>query len=648
MLRRLMHAALPLAVAALVVAGTAPAAAAFDGSASVSAPPTATVGTDVSITIDHSGLIPAPTSFTVLWRSQPVGGGTITDLATTDPATPDADGSTDVTFTGTTTVGTYLLATVTLANGANTYVTGSQTVIQAGTFSTAPSALTVSGTARVGQTLSVTTTASAWTPTPGDITYAWHDVADSAVIGTGSSYALTSADLGRTLYVQAAATKPGYATSEVASSFIGAVGAGSFTLVSAPSITGGLRVGETLTATAPSLTPTPSSITYQWRHTSGGAAVVGATSLSLTPTADLVGESLYLEATATLDGYQSYVTASNTSGAVAQPALAPVTALAVPSGATFGVPVTLTVPTFTPAAESVTYQWYRTPNVAIDGATGTSYTPTTDDLGGQLYVVATATATGAQGYESASNLTGAVALASFTTAPVPAISGVGLVGAAYTVDAQAGSWAPTPTSITYRWFRATPDQPVGTLLVGVTGTTYTPTESEIGSYYYVEATAHRTGYADYVIGSRPSQSVGQRWVQTDTADGVVTTSVRGRLQVTLHGLTPLTTYQLEIHSTPVSLGSFTTDATGSAVIDVPLPDEVVAGNHTLVVLQNGTQVLSTPVTVTGPAGATRLASTGAEPGAVLALATALMALGALALQVARRRTSGRPQAVRTR
>ncbi|WP_159805125.1 hypothetical protein [Cellulomonas citrea] len=644
MLRRLMHAALPLAVAALVVAGTAPAAAAFDGSASVSAPSTATVGTNVRITIDNSGLVPAPTSYTVLWQSQPVGGGTITDLAATGPAMPDPSGITDVTFTGTTTVGTYLLAQVTLTNGANTYVAGSQTVIQAGTFSTAPSALAVSGTARVGQTLSVTTTASAWTPAPGAITYAWHDVADNSVIGTGSSYTLTAADLGRTLYVQAAATKDGYTTSEVASSFIGAVGAGSFTLVSAPAVTGGLRVDESFTATAPSFTPTPSSITYQWRHTSGGAAVPGATSLSLTPTADLVGESLYLEATATLDGYQSYVTASNTSGAVAQAALTPVTALAVPSGATFGVPVTLTVPTFTPAAQSVTYQWYRTPDVAIDGATGTSYTPTVDDVGSQLYVVATATATGAQGYESASNLTGAVALASFTTAPVPAISGLGLVGAAYTVDAEAGSWAPAPTSITYRWFRATPDQPVGTLLVGVTGTTYTPTESEIGSYFYVEATAHRTGYADYVIGSRPSQSVGQRWVQTDTADGTVTTSVRGQLHVTLHGLSPLTTYQLEIHSTPISLGSFTTDASGSAVIDLPLPDGVGAGHHTLVVLQNGTQVLSAPVTVT----AATLASTGAEPGVLLALATSLLALGALALQVARRRTSARPQAVRTR
>lgn len=645
MLRRLMHAALPLAVAALVVAGTAPAAAAFDGSASVSAPSTATVGTDVTITIDHSGLTPAPTSYTVLWRSQPVGGGSITDLATSGPATPDADGSTDVTFTGTTTVGTYLLAQVTLTNGANTYVAGSQTVIAAGTFSTAPSTLAVSGTARVGQTLSVTTTASAWTPTPGAVTYAWHDVADNSVIGTGSSYTLTAADLGRTLYVQAAATKDGYTPSDVASSFIGAVGTGSFTLDSAPAITGGLRVGATFTATAPSLTPTPSSITYQWRHTSGGAAIAGATSLSFTPTADLIGESLYLEATATLDGYQSYVTASNTSGAVAQAVLTPVTALAVPSAATFGVPLTLTVPTFTPTADAVSYQWYRTPDVAISGATGTSYTPTIDDVGSQLYVVATATATGAQSYQSASNLTGTVALASFTSAPVPVLSGIGLVGAQYTVDAQIDSWAPTPTSITYRWFRATADQPAGTLLVGVTGTTYTPTDAEIGSYYYVEATAHRTGYADYVIGSDPSRSVGQRWVQTDTADGVVTTSLGGRLQVTLHGLTPLTTYQLEIHSTPVSLGSFTTDATGSAVIDLPLPAGVVAGSHTLVVLQDGTQVLSTPVTVTGSA---RLASTGADPGALLALATALLALGALALQVARRRTAVRPQAVRTR
>lgn len=636
MLRRLLPAVLPLAVAALVMSAATPAAAAFTGSATVTAPSTATVGDDVTITIDHSGLSPAADSYTVRWQSQPVGGGTISDLATVDPTSADVDGTDVVTFTGETVANTYLFATVTLTTGSNTYVAASQTVIVPGTF-TAPASLTVSGSARVGQTLTVTTTATDWSPTPSDVTYTWYDVSGGAVLGTGTTYDLTTADLGRTLYVQAAASLTGYTTSEVASTWIGAVGAGSFTLDSAPAISGGLRVGTSFTATAPVLTPTPDAIDYQW-FTSDGTAIAGATSLTFTPTSDLLGASLYLVATASRTGYQSYVSGSNLSGAVALSAFTQVAALSVTSSAAFGSPVTLTAPTFSPTPDAISYQWYRTPDVAITGATGTSYTPTVDDIGAQLYVVATATRTSTQSYQVASNLTGAVALASFTTAPTPTLTGAGLVGATYTVDAQADSWAPTPTSVTYRWFRATTDDPAGVLLVGVTGTTYTPTDSDIGSYFYVEVTAHRTGYTDYVIGSNPSQSVGVRWVQTGSEDGTVTTTVGGRLQLTLHGLTPLTTYELELHSTPVSLGTITTDASGSAVVDLVLPSSVVAGSHTLVVLLDGTQVLSAAVTVTAAASTTSaLASTGADPGLVLAMATGMLLLGTALARIGRRR-----------
>ncbi|MCG2803754.1 MAG: hypothetical protein L6311_16910 [Cellulomonas sp.] len=653
MLRRLLPAVLPLAIAALVVVGASPATAAFAGGATASAPSSATVGASVTVTVDHTGLNPAPSSYTVLWQSQPTGGGAIDTLVTAGPVDTEGDGSTAITFTGQTTANTYLFATVTLTDGSSNYVVSAQTTIVPGTF-TAPGTLAVSGTAHIGQTLTATTAASAWSPTPSAVTYTWYDVSGGAVLGTGTTYELTIADLGRTLYVQAAATLAGYTTSEVASTWIGAVGSGGLTLTSAPAITGGLRVGATATATAPDLSPTPDAIAYQW-FTSDGTPIAGATSLTFTPTPDLLGRSLYLEATASRAGYQSYVVGSNLSGTVALAALAPVTNLTVPSAATFGVALTLTAPTFSPAADAVSYQWYRTPDVEITGATGTSYTPTSADLGTQLYVVASATRANTQSYEAASNLTGAVALASFTTAPTPTLTGAGLAGAAYTVDAHADSWAPTPTTMTYRWFRASVDNPVGTLLIGVTGTTYTPTDSDIGSYVYVETTAHRAGYADFVIGTAPSRAVGVRWVQTDTADGAVSTTVGGRLTVTLHGLTPLTTYQLELHSTPVALGSFTTDATGSVEVDLALPGSVVAGNHTLIVLLGGTQVLSAPVTVSAPAttaGAASttgtLAATGAAPGPVLACATGLLLLGAGLHRVGRRGLRRAPAVVARR
>ncbi|MBU4335670.1 MAG: hypothetical protein KJ548_03770, partial [Actinobacteria bacterium] len=95
MLRRLLPAVLPLAIAALVVVGASPATAAFAGTATASAPSSATVGDSVTITVDHTGLTPAPTSYTVLWQSQPTGGGAIDTLATDGPVATEGDGSTD-------------------------------------------------------------------------------------------------------------------------------------------------------------------------------------------------------------------------------------------------------------------------------------------------------------------------------------------------------------------------------------------------------------------------------------------------------------------------------------------------------------------------------------------------------------------------
>jgi hypothetical protein len=539
MLRRMLQILMPVAAVALVLAGATPAAAAgFTGTATITSPGWVTAGTTVTFDIVDTGLSPQPTTYTVQWRTQPVGGGAITNLGA-----PVSGPVTDLPLTYPTTaseVGDYLLPVVVLSDGTNTYQLDGQTEVRAATFSTVPDALTVSGTPRVGQTLTVTTTSTDWSPTPDSVQYVWHDADTNAVLGTGADHTLTAGDLGRTVYVQASAERSGFTTSDVASAFIGAVGPAEFTLEAAPQVPSAARTGSPLTVAAPTLTPTP---------------------------------------------------------------------------------------------DSIAYQWYRTPDVQIPGATGATYTPTAADLGAQLYVVAIASRASTSSYQVGSNLTGTVALQSFGTTPVPTLTGTGIIGTAFTADPHASGWAPTVDTFSYRWFRASAGNPAGTVIDGATTSTYTATQADVDSYVYVEVTAHAADVHDYVIGSAPSATVHLPWIASGTGDGSITAPTGGTFQVSLHGLLPFTSYALELHSTPVSLGTVTTGADGTATVTLTLPAGVSSGSHHLVVLLGGSPVLTMPVTVTA-AGA-ELASTGAAPGGLLLLAGALMALGVLLLRVPR-------------
>jgi hypothetical protein len=198
----------------------------------------------------------------------------------------------------------------------------------------------VTGTARVGQTLTVDAGLDWWTPAAEAMTVTWHDVAGGAQIGTGPSYTLTTADLGRTLYAQVVATRSGYVTSTVTSTFRGAVALGQLTIGQAPTI-GGLRLGVPTTATAPVFTPTPDSTTYQW-HLGDGTPILGATSPTFTPGPEHIGTTPYLVATAHRAGYEDLGAQSNVPGAVARAEVTVDHAPALPSSARVGSPLTVT------------------------------------------------------------------------------------------------------------------------------------------------------------------------------------------------------------------------------------------------------------------------------------------------------------------
>jgi prepilin-type N-terminal cleavage/methylation domain-containing protein len=166
------------------------------------------------------------------------------------------------------------------------------------------------------------------------------------------------------------------------------------------SITGTVRTGSTVTAGA--LTPPAATVTRQWQRASASTGpfsdISGATSNTYAiPSGDI---GMFLRVIATGTGtYSGTATSASTARITTL-----VTAIAPISG-TPTVGQVLTAGARTPSAATVTFQW-RSNGVAIGGATASTYTVASSDLGTTISVSVTGT----------TNYSGTVTSAS--TAPV--------------------------------------------------------------------------------------------------------------------------------------------------------------------------------------------------------------------------------------
>lgn len=158
------------------------------------------------------------------------------------------------------------------------------------TFVTIPTP-TLSGTLRVGQTL--TAAPGAWSPTPDSYSYVWKRASRSTSTSwttisgqSGSSYVLTAADRGQFIRVEVTGIKTGVTSTTTNKVTTAAVSAGIFATTATPTITGTLRTRSTLTANEGAWSPTPDSFTYKWMSssTAGGTytAISGATAKTYT------------------------------------------------------------------------------------------------------------------------------------------------------------------------------------------------------------------------------------------------------------------------------------------------------------------------------------------------------------------------------
>lgn len=149
--------------------------------------------------------------------------------------------------------------------------------------------------------------------------------------------------------------------------------------------------------------------------------------------------------------------------------------------------------TWAPAPVTLTYRWYRGSS-PISGATKTTYTLTKSDAGKKISVRVTGKRTG---YVSVTKASAARTVERLlTTTPTPTIAGTATVGS--TLTARAGTWLPSPVTLTYRWYRGS------AAISGATRLTYKLTAADGGQKVSVRVTGSRAGYTSV---TRPSAAV---------------------------------------------------------------------------------------------------------------------------------------------
>jgi hypothetical protein len=265
------------------------------------------------------------------------------------------------------------------------------------------SAVSVVGTPTQGQTLTVSRTLSDPDGAPPNgITYQWFRGDTPIADATKPTYTLTQADVGQAITVKvnypdqqnttastaSPATAPVENVNDAPTGAVTVLGSGA----SGAAGTILARQGETLTLSNTLVDEDgilAGAISYQWFR--GTTAIDGATSSSYTLTQADVGQAIRVTARYT-DGQGTAESVTSTATAAVANINDPVTGSVTISG-TPTQSETLTATQTLADADGlgpVSYQWQRD-DVAIDGATSSTYTLTQDDVGAVIRVVASYT-----------------------------------------------------------------------------------------------------------------------------------------------------------------------------------------------------------------------------------------------------------------
>jgi hypothetical protein len=368
---------------------------------------------------------------------------------------------------------------------------------------------TISGTAQEGKTL--TAANGTWKgSTPLSFSYQWRrcDLSGASctdlVGANGPTYAVATGDVGSTLRVAVTADNSSLAgggTALAVSASTSAVNPAAPTNTLAPSISGNAVDGQTLTAATGSWTSaTPPSYAFQWRRCdstgSSCSSINGATSSTYTEISADVKSTIRVRVTATNSGGSTSADSSPTAVVQAIPA-ANVTAPTIGGTAQDKQKLTAGNGTWSGSTPlTYSYRWLRcnatgSTCTSISGATSSTYTLTSSDVGTTTMVRVTASNASLPGGAAAVATSAATSLVQ-ALAPAntvaPTISGTPQAG--QTLTAAKGTWTgSSPITYTYQWQRCDTTGGNCADITAATGTTRLLSVSDIDTTLRVRVKA---------------------------------------------------------------------------------------------------------------------------------------------------------------
>ena len=567
--------------------------------ASVTSAPTAAVtgGTLTAGTVTVTGTTTFTSTLTA--NAGTWGPGTVTLSYQWLRGGADIAGATDATYTlQAADVGAKISVRVTgtETDFATLSATSAETaVVAALDFTSAPTA-SITGPSALN-VLTAALSTDNWTPTQDTVSYQWYRNGQPISGATAKTHTIVVADVAQSITVAVTATKAGYRpASSLSTAFIPA---NAIFTAGTPTISGTTTVGQTLTIDPGVWTPTPDAFEYRWQY---GTCATGATAIQdgALPTYVIqppdVGKTICATVTGRAANFQDK-TATTASTAVVTRAPLTTGTPTVTGVAAIGQTLTADAGDWGPGTVVFAYQWYRD-DVAIPGATTSTYAVAGTDVGHQLHV----TVTGSEnGYQTSgpisSDPTDAVTPAIFAGSEAIAVTGVSAVGRTLTATIT-GALTPSPTSSSISWLRD------GSVISGATKSTYVLTAADMGHAVAAAVTAKLSGYVDFAATSNAITATGVfTTVPTPTISG--TAKLGATLTAVPGNWSPVTTpattfdYQWRVNGTVVQDGAAQTYVATTDDVGFPIT-----------------------VTVTGSA-------TGYAPASATSVPTAKIAAGAL-------------------
>jgi hypothetical protein len=286
--------------------------------------------------------------------------------------------------------------TVAITGSKTGYNSASQTSTGVVVLSNVP---TITGIARVGQTLYLDE--GSWVAGTS-LSYVWKSNGIAIPGETTTSLQVTPSLFGTRISAEVTGTRSGYPTL-VSTAHLGAlIAPANLDQVGTPSISGGVYFGDLLTVDGGTWTPGV-SLTYLWYRNGRLINGVNGSSYMLQP--GDAGASFVVRITASLWGYNPVVRNSNAFKVIGLRSFASSTAPVLSGSNTVGS--TLVLDTAWDTDVTYSYVWRRNTTV-IAGATDSSYTLTSQDLGARITVVVTGTKDGYKTVSKTSNSTAQV------------------------------------------------------------------------------------------------------------------------------------------------------------------------------------------------------------------------------------------------